>query len=75
LPKFPLFTGKELCKIIERFGFIYSHTTGSHRVYKHHDGRIVVIPCHSGEQLGPGLINKIIRKDLGILKEEFLEKI
>ena len=32
-------TGKELAKIIEKFGFLYSHTTGSHMIYNHPDGR------------------------------------
>ena len=39
LDKLPRLTGKELGKIIEKLGFVYSHTTGSHMVYKHPDGR------------------------------------
>jgi len=75
LAKLPKLTGKEVAKIVENFGFIYSHTTGSHRVYKHSDGRRTTIPCHAGEEIGPGLLNKIIKKDLGITREEFMKKI
>mgnify|MGYP002278355559 CR=1 FL=1 len=75
LAKLPRLSGKELAKAVKKFGFVYSHTTGSHMVYKHSDGRITVIPYHSGEEIGPGLLNKIIKKDLGITREEFLRKI
>lgn len=73
MAKLPKLTGKELGKIIEKFGFVYSHTTGSHMVYKHPDGRKTTIPHHSGEEIGPGLLNKIIKKDLGITREEFMK--
>jgi len=73
LTKLPRLTGKELAKVIEKFGFIHSHTTGSHMVYKHPDGRRTTIPYHSGEEIGPGLLNKIIKKDLGVTIEEFLK--
>ncbi|MBI5332047.1 MAG: type II toxin-antitoxin system HicA family toxin [Candidatus Aenigmarchaeota archaeon] len=70
--KLPKLSGKEVAKITEKFGFLYSHTIGSHMIYKHRDGRITSIPHHSGEEIGPGLLNKIIKKDLKISREEFL---
>ena len=73
LAKLPKLTGRELAKIIEKFGFVYSHTTGSHMVYKHPDGRKTTIPHHTGEEIGPGLLNKIIKKDLEINREEFVK--
>lgn len=73
--KLPKLTGKEVASVAEKLGFLYSHTTGSHMVYKNPDGRIVVIPHHSGEEIGPGLLNKIIKKDLGITREEFINLI
>lgn len=75
MAKLPKLNGKELAKIVEKFGFVHSHTKGSHMVYKHPDGRGTVIPFHSGEEIGPGLLNKIIKKDLGITRDEFLEKL
>jgi len=73
LAKLPKLTGKEVAKVVEKLGFIYSHTTGSHMVYKHPDGKRTTIPHHAGEELGPGLLNKIIKKDLGITREEFFK--
>ncbi|MBI2579615.1 MAG: type II toxin-antitoxin system HicA family toxin [Candidatus Aenigmarchaeota archaeon] len=73
--KLPVLTGKELGRVIEKLGFVYSHTTGSHMVYKHPDGRRTTIPSHSGEEISNGLLVKIIKKDLGITREEFLKHV
>ena len=73
MAKLPKLTGKELAKIVEKFGFSYSHTTGIHTIYKHPDGRRTTIPHHAGEKIGPGLLNKIIKKDLGITRDQFLK--
>ena len=75
MAKLPKLTGKELAKMIEKFGFFHSHTTGSHMIYRHADGRRTTIPHHSGQKIGPGLFNKIIKKDLGMTREEFLKKV
>ncbi len=72
MSKLPHLTGKEVARVAEKLGFMYSHTTGSHMVYKHPDGRRATIPHHAGEEIGPGLLNKIIKKDLGINREEFM---
>lgn len=40
-------------------------------VFKHPDGRKTTIPHHSGEEIGPGLLSKIIKRDLRISREEF----
>lgn len=73
MAKLPKLTGKELAKIVEKIGFIYSHTRGSHMVFKHPDGRKTTIPVHSGEEIGPGLLNKIIKKDLLLTREAFIK--
>lgn len=74
MDKLPRLTGKELACVIEKFGFVYSHTTESHMIYKHPDGRKTSIPCHACEEIGPGLLLKIIKKDMGTTREEFLKK-
>lgn len=73
MAKLPKLTGKELGKIIEKLRFIFDHQTGSHMIYKHPDGRKTTIPNHPGEEIGPGLLNKIIKKDLCISREDFME--
>jgi len=39
---------------------------------KHPDGRVVTIPVHSGQDIGRGLLRKILR-DAELTWEEFLE--
>lgn len=73
MTKLPRITGKELAKVAEKLGFIYSHTTGSHMVYNHPDGRKTVIPHHAGEEIGPGLLNKIMKRELQITREEIMK--
>lgn len=38
---------------------------------EHSDGRTTVIPNHPGQDIGRGLLNKIIKYDLQISREEF----
>ncbi len=71
MAKLPRLTGKELGKIVEKMGFEFSHQKGSHLVYKHSDGRKTTIPHHSGEEIGHGLLTKIIKKDLQMSRDEF----
>jgi predicted RNA binding protein YcfA (HicA-like mRNA interferase family) len=33
----------------------------SHHFLRHEDGRSTVVPVHSGEAIGPGLLRKILR--------------
>lgn len=70
MPKLPRPTGRELGQILEKAGFSFHHQTGSHAVYKHPDGRITTVPMHAGEEIGPGLLNKI-KRDLRLTREEF----
>ncbi len=73
MAKLPKLSGKELAKIVEKLGFAFSHQTGSHAVYKHADGRKTVIPMHGNEEIGPGLLAKIIKRELNLTREEFLK--
>lgn len=75
MSKLPKLTGKQVARIIEKFGFVHLRTAGSHMIYQHPDGRKTVIPHHTGEEIGPGLLNKIIKKDLGISREEFIQNV
>ena len=72
MPPLPVLNGKELSKIVVKLGFTHVHSRGSHLIFKHPDGRKTTIPVHSGEEIGPGLLNKIIKKDLQITVEEFI---
>jgi predicted RNA binding protein YcfA (HicA-like mRNA interferase family) len=49
-------------RALERDGFEYRRTRGSHRIYRHPDGRRAVVPLHhSGDTLPIGTLNSILR--------------
>jgi len=71
MAKLPQLTALQLAKITKSLGFEFIRQEGSHMFFKHPDGRATVIPNHPGEKIGPGLLLKIIKKDLGLTREEF----
>ena len=73
MARLPLLKPQELAKALARLGFSLVRQEGSHMFFEHPDGRTTVIPCHSGEEIRRGLLNKIIKKDLDMDREEFLK--
>jgi len=61
-PKLPRPTARELIGALERADFCVVHVRGSHHVLRHPDGRRTVIPVHSGETIGVGLLSAILRQ-------------
>lgn len=55
-------SGRRMCKLLEKLGFEKIHQKGSHCRYKHSDGRITVVPVHSNEELGKGLLKEILKQ-------------
>lgn len=75
MPKFPLLSAKEFFKILKKLGFEKIRQEGSHVFFRHPDGRTTVVPNHPTEDLDRGLLNKIIKKDLKISREEFMKRL
>ena len=71
MEKIPLLSANELIKIVTRMGFERIRQRGSHSFFRHKDGRTTVIAIHSGEKIDRRLLNKIIKKDLQLNREEF----
>jgi predicted RNA binding protein YcfA (HicA-like mRNA interferase family) len=57
----PRVTGPELIAALAKAGFGVLRVKGSHHFLRHDDGRSTVVPAHSGETIGPGLLHKILR--------------
>jgi predicted RNA binding protein YcfA (HicA-like mRNA interferase family) len=72
VPKLGPLPARKVVRALEQFGFLPHHQRGGHLVLKHPDGRTTVVPVHPSEEIGPGLLRKIIR-DAGVPVEEFLE--
>ena len=73
--KLPLISANQVAKVLKKLGFEFKRQQGSHMFFEHKDGRTTVIPNHPGEDLDRGLLNKIVKHDLQISREEFLEKL
>jgi len=70
----PSLSGKRLIKAIERFGLEVTRIKGSHHFLRHPDGRTTVIPVLSNEDIGKGLLRKIL-VDCELTFEDLREKI
>ena len=57
----PRVTGSDLVAALGKLGFSVLRVKGSHHFLHHEGGRNTVVPAHSGETIGPGLLNKILR--------------
>lgn len=71
MAKLPLLNAKEISRILSELGFRFIRQEGSHMFFEHEDGRTTVIPNHPGQDIGRGLLNKIIKHDLKISREKF----
>jgi predicted RNA binding protein YcfA (HicA-like mRNA interferase family) len=70
MSRLPRITGKEIVRALATAGFEVARVKGSHHFVQHADGRVTVVPVHSGETIGPGLMGKILR-DCDLRDEEF----
>lgn len=73
MSKLPLLNAREVSRILEKLGFVLKRQEGSHMFFEHEDGRTTVIPNHGGEDIDRGLLNKIIKHDLKIEREDFMK--
>jgi predicted RNA binding protein YcfA (HicA-like mRNA interferase family) len=54
-------------------GFQEVRQRGSHRQYRHTDGRGTTVPFHAGRDISPTLLRKIAR-DVGLTVDELLQR-
>jgi predicted RNA binding protein YcfA (HicA-like mRNA interferase family) len=69
MSKLPSLTGSEVIKALKKIGFVIARVKGSHHILIHPDGRRTVVPVHSGETIGTGLLSQILR-DCQLTKDE-----
>ena len=72
MAKPPVLKPKEVVAILERLGFVEVRQRGSHKQYRHADGRGTTVPFHAGRDISPILLRQIA-KDIGLTIEEFLK--
>jgi len=70
MSRLPRLTGSEVVRALQKAGFEIVRQRGSHIYLRHADGRATVVPVHKGEDLGSGILSKILR-DAEMSREEF----
>lgn len=70
MSRLPTIRARILIRILLNLGFVESRSKGSHRIFKHQDGRKTVVPMHQGEDIGRGLLRTILRQ-IHVSSEEF----
>lgn len=71
--KLPVLTAREVISALERLGFRHRPLKAtSHRRYVHPDGRRTTVPVHRGEDIGRGLLRKILN-DIDVSADEFFK--
>jgi len=70
--KHPILKPREVVVRLENLGFVEVRQRGSHKQYRHPDGRCTTVPFHAGRDLSPILLRQIA-KDIGLTVEEFVQ--
>jgi len=72
MSKLKIITSVQMCKLIEGIGFAVIRQKGSHKFYRHSDGRTTIVPMHAAD-LDRSLIRKILR-DIDVSIDEYNDK-
>jgi predicted RNA binding protein YcfA (HicA-like mRNA interferase family) len=67
----PVLKPREIIARLERLGFAEIRQRGSHKQFRHPDGRATTVPVHGGRDISPILLRQICR-DIGVAAEDFL---
>jgi len=70
--KTPVLKPREVIRLLEKFNFVEVRQHGSHKQFRHPDGRCTTVPFHSGRDISPILLRQIA-KDIGLTVEELLK--
>lgn len=73
MPQLPVISGKAFLKFLQAIGFVVIRVNGSHHRLKHPDSRVTTVPVHKNQDLPKGLLRKIIREDLELEPDTFIE--
>jgi len=68
----PILKPQEVVRILINLGFVEVRQKGSHKQFRHEDGRATTVPFHKGRDISPRLLRQIA-SDIGLTVEEMLE--
>ena len=67
----PVLKPREVIARLERLGFVEVRQRGSHKQFRHADGRVTTVPMHAGRDISPALLRQICR-DIRLTVPEFV---
>jgi predicted RNA binding protein YcfA (HicA-like mRNA interferase family) len=67
----PVLKPHEVVSRLQELGFNEVRQRGSHKQFRHSDGRGTTVPVHKGRDISPVLLRKIAR-DIGMNVDDFL---
>ena len=67
----PVLSSREVLRLLRRHGFTEVRQKGSHKQFRHSDGRGTTVPVHQGRDISPVLLRRIA-DDIGLTVERFL---
>jgi predicted RNA binding protein YcfA (HicA-like mRNA interferase family) len=68
----PVLKPREVIAILVALGFVEVRQRGSHKQFRHSDGRGTTVPFHAGRDISPILLRQIAR-DIGLTVDELLK--
>jgi predicted RNA binding protein YcfA (HicA-like mRNA interferase family) len=68
----PTLKPREVVALLEGLGFAEVRQRGSHKQFRHVDGRGTTVPFHAGRDISPTLLRKIA-KDIGLTAEQLVK--
>lgn len=70
----PVLKPLEVVQALVALGFVEVRQRGSHKQFRHPDGRGTTVPFHKGRDISPPLLRKIAR-DVGLSVETLVQSV
>jgi predicted RNA binding protein YcfA (HicA-like mRNA interferase family) len=68
----PVLKPQEVMALLTGLGFEEVRQRGSHKQFRHPDGRVTTVPFHKGRDIAPTLLRKIAG-DIGLTVSQLLQ--
>jgi predicted RNA binding protein YcfA (HicA-like mRNA interferase family) len=67
----PVLKPRQVVTLLLSHGFVEVRQRGSHKQFRHPDGRVTTVPFHPGRDISPSLVRKIAA-DVHMTLDEFV---
>ena len=71
MSQLPVLKPREVVALLQKLGFVEVRQRGSHKQFRHPDGRSTTVPFHSGRDISPILLRQIAR-DIHLTVEQLI---